>query len=248
MSSTDRGEAPGAAGSGVSTRQGRRAPTRFGRLGRGFGLGLGLPLGLGIWLAVPFALGAATAAPAAVLVYHSPADDGVPAASPPVLDASAPENLDLYVDLPGTGATQSGIACESGDGTELCGWDFTLRASPGVGLYDFLPEAGVVAQRTGKTLRVNGLHARNPATAPVRIGRLRVVRESESGGTVAVRGVAVAADLSLETLPPTTIAQITVPEPALGVQIGWMMSIVAGVAAHSGRRSRNRGGRPGRDR
>ena len=203
--------------------------------------------GLALGLLLPAALGMPATAPAAVLVYHSPANDGVPAASPPVLDASAPENLDLYVDLPGTGTTQSGIACESGDGTELCGWDFTLRASPGVGLYDFLPEAGVVAQRTGKTLRVNGLHARNPATAPVRIGRLRVVRESESGGTVAVRGVAVAADLSLETLPPTTIAQITVPEPTLGVQIGWMMGIVAGVAARRGRLSRMRGGRPGRE-
>ncbi len=240
MRSTDRVESSGGESSERRRpslgRQRAPIPSALLRLGLRFGLGLALPL----------ALTAPAAAPAAVLVYHSPADDGIPAASPPLLDASAPENLDLYVDLTGTGATQSGIACESGDGTELCGWDFTLRASPGVGLYDFLPEAGVVAQRTGKTLRVNGLHARNPATAPVRIGRLRVVRESESGGTVAVRGIAVAADLSLETLPPTTIAEITVPEPALGVQVGWMMSIVAGLAARSGRLSRTRGGRPGR--
>lgn len=149
-----------------------------------------------------------------VLVYHSPANDGGAAPAPPVLDASTPQSLDLYVDLEGSRPTQKGVACESGDGSELCGWDFTFRASPGVELEDFAPEPGVDALLDGKTLRVNGLHAKGPSTAPVRIGRLRVVRETPSGGTVVVRGVAVAADLSLVELAPTTVAEIVLPEPA----------------------------------
>lgn len=169
---------------------------------------------------------------ALVLVYHSPSDDGVAAPTPPVLDASTPQDLNLYVDLAGSAPTQNGVVCESGDGSELCGWDFTLRASPGVGLYDFIPEPGVVALLEGKRLRVNGLHATGPSTAPVRIGRLRVVRETSSGGTVAVRGVAVAADLSLEELAATTVAEIAMPEPGLG----WALAIGTGLLTRWARR------------
>lgn len=177
----------------------------------------------------------ARAAVAQVLVYHSPADDGVAAPAPPVLDAGVPQDLFLYVDLPGTAATQNGVACESGDGTELCGWDFTLRASPGVGLLDFEPQPGIVALLAGKQLRVNGLHATGSSTAPVRIGRLRIVRETPSGGTVAVRGVAVKADLSLVELASTTVAEISVPEPAAGL----VLVVGGGLLVAAARRRRS---------
>ncbi|MEZ4333169.1 MAG: hypothetical protein R3F35_15520 [Myxococcota bacterium] len=198
----------------------------------------GCPRVLEAFCSALLALVLASPGAAQVLVYHSPGDDGVAAPTPPILDASTPQDLNLWVDLAGSSPTQNGVVCESGDGSELCGWDFTLRASPGVGLYDFIPEPGVVALLEGRHLRVNGLHASGPSVAPVRIGRLRVVRETSSGGTVAVRGVAVAADLALEELAATTVAEIAVPEPGAG----WALAMGASLLVRSARRRMRSGG------
>ena len=81
-------------------------------------------------IAIVAALSCATPAVAAQ-VYHSPNDDGQPAAGPPQISEGGVQSVYLYIDG-GTSASAGGTACATGSGSELCGYTLTLTGLAGV--------------------------------------------------------------------------------------------------------------------
>lgn len=164
------------------------------------------------------------------MVYHSPNDDEVDPGTSVQLPIGPSESLFLYLDA-GNQGSQSGIACNDGDGRELCGYDVKVDAVGGANFVDFIPESGVVHLLTPTQLRANGLFATAPILGPVRIGELKVALTDEASEVVVTGGQVVLSALQIETIAQSVIADA--PEPGFVSGLGWA---ILGMAAAARRR------------
>jgi hypothetical protein len=174
------------------------------------------------------------------VLYHSPAGDGAPPASPPpTLATTGPEWLNLYVDRSAGGATATGVPCEDGEGEEVCGWEVVLKATPGAAFEAFSPSDGVEFVLTPTEFKANGLSAVAPGTDPLLLGYLGVEStDALTGGTISVEsGSVVTSDLSLDPIAADDVAVVPLPEPGAWLQLG---SSIAGLAALAAWRKRRR--------
>jgi hypothetical protein len=158
------------------------------------------------------------AAPAiATQVYHSPNDDGQPAAGPPSVPAGGARPVYLYIDG-GPSASAPGTACDTGTGSEVCGYTLTLTGLAGLTLAGFTPDPGadLLHDADSLELRINGLDTAAPTPGPKRIGELLV--NAPTGGSLELTiGEVIAADLSSENLASGEI--VAVPEPGALLQL-----------------------------
>jgi len=144
-------------------------------------------------------------------VFHSPADDGQPAAGAPTIPEGGTQSVHLYVDG-GATASAPGSACDTGVGDEVCGFTVTLTGLSGLTISSFTPDGGadlVVNQSAGQIV-INGLDPVSPTPGPQRIGELSV-NAVTSGAVELTSGEVIRADLGLEVLPTQTL--VSVPEP-----------------------------------
>ena len=171
------------------------------------------------WLAAAFCWGAPATA---TQVFHSPNDDGLPAGGTPTLAAGGVQSVFLYIDG-GASASAVDTACDTGTGSEVCGYTLTLTGLTGLTLVGFTPDgsANLLHDTSGLEFRVNGLDTLAPAPGPKRIGELTV--NAVAGGSLELTvGEVIGADLSSEILAGAEI--VTVPEPGL------LLQLAAGVA------------------
>ncbi len=167
-----------------------------------------------------------------VTIYHSPGDDGAPPNATPIM-TNVSETFYLYLDLSGNTSSQSGVACEDGDGAEICGWEVGLRAGPAVRFDSFVPTPGVVSfLEDARHLRANGINAVTPSVEPARIGALTITRTKSTGGTVAARASAVAADLTVKTVAATTVVVVAAPEPRVALMQIVALALVIAMRRH----------------
>jgi hypothetical protein len=158
------------------------------------------------------------AAPAtATQVFHSPNDNGLPAGGTPTVPGGGVQSVFLYID---GGASPSTIdtACDTGTGSEVCGYTLTLTGLTGLTLVGFTPDGGanLLHDLTALEFRVNGLDATAPTPGPKRIGELTV--NAVAGGSLELTlGEVIGADLSSETLASGEV--VAVPEPGVLVQL-----------------------------
>jgi len=162
------------------------------------------------------------AAPAAATqVYHSPNDDGAPAAGQPTIAEGGVQPVYLYVDG-GATASAPGSVCDTGQGDEVCGYTISLTGADGLTLSGFVADgaADLMVNQSGNSIVINGLDPVSPTAGPKRIGVLSV--NATAGGSLSHDGgEVVGADLGSEVLAAETIA--FVPEPA-GIAV-WAMGI-----------------------
>ncbi len=161
------------------------------------------------------------------LVYHSPGDDGVNPGAPLQLPISSNEPLFLYLDV-GSFATTSGIACNDGDGREVCGYAVVIDAVGGALFVDFVPEPNVIHRLIPTQLRANGTFSLNPALGPVRLGELKVASSQPGGEVMVMGGEAVLAALQVESVAQSILATTPAPEPGTGaLLIGGTLTLCA---------------------
>jgi hypothetical protein len=155
---------------------------------------------------------------AATQVYHSPADDGVPAVGPPVVSEGGVRSVFLYIDG-GSVPSQTGEACVEGAGDEICGYELHLTGLDGLTFADFTsdPAADLIENLSAGELKLNGLDGVSPSPGPKRIGEL-LVNATTGGAVELTSGEAVGADLESEQLSATTI--VSVPEPGRLMLLG----------------------------
>ena len=123
----------------------------------------------------------------------------------------------LYID---GGASPSAVdtACDTGTGSEVCGYTLTLTGLTGLTLLGFTPDGGanLLHDLTALEFRVNGLDTTAPTPGPKRIGELTV--NAVAGGSLELTlGEVIGADLSSETLASGEV--VAVPEPGVLVQL-----------------------------
>jgi hypothetical protein len=180
------------------------------------------PLGDGAWVRALAVLGslltlALAGSASATQLFHSPNDDGQPAAGPPTVPAGGLQPVYLYIDG-GAAASAGGSACDTGTGDEVCGYTLTLTGLNGLTLASFTPDgaANVLHDLSALEFRVNGLDSVSPTPGPKRIGVLQV-NAVEGGSLELTSGEVVGADLASETLASGELA--AVPEPAALLQL-----------------------------
>jgi len=159
---------------------------------------------------------------AATQIYHSPGDDGVPAAGQASVPEGGVQSVYLYVDGGGVSST-GGTACDTGQGDEICGYEVLLSGLGGLTLASFDPDsaADVLANLGPSAAIINGLDTETPSAGPKRIGELHV--NAASGGWLQLTsGESVGADLSQSSIASTTL--VIVPEP------GFSLLLASGVA------------------
>lgn len=169
----------------------------------------------------------------ATQVYHSPNDDGLPAAGSPQASQGGVEPVYLYIDG-GALASPVGTVCDTGSGNEVCGFTLTLSGMAGLTLVGFAPDAGanLLYDMSALEFRVNGLDTASPTPGPKRIGELTV--NAVAGGSLElVSGEVVGASLLAEQLASGEIVEF--PEPGGLLQLGAGIALVAGLA---GRRAK----------
>lgn len=159
------------------------------------------------------------------VVYHSPNDNGVNPGIVFDLPVSTGEPLNLYLDA-GALSSQSGTACNDGNGREVCGYDIEVDALGSAYFTNFLPQPNVVFTLTSKKAKINGIFSLSPALGAVKIGQLTAASSDENGAVMMTGGTVVLAALQGESVPQTMLAQV--PEP-----IG-TLPLVAGVAFLAG--------------
>jgi hypothetical protein len=123
----------------------------------------------------------------------------------------------LYIDG-GASASPAETACDTGTGSEVCGYTLTLTGLTGLTLAGFAPDPGanLLYDLTALEFRVNGLDTQAPTPGPKRIGELSV--NAVTGGSLELTsGEVVGADLSIETLASGEV--VAVPEPGALLQI-----------------------------
>ena len=179
-----------------------------------------VPLGLTL-IAALFSLDAR----AQSVVYHSPNDNGVNPGIVFDLPLSTGEPLNLYLDA-GALASQSGTACNDGDGREVCGYDIDIDALGSAYFTNFVPGPNVVSTVTPSKAKINGIFSLNPALGAVKIGQLSAASSDENGAVMMPGGTVVLAALQSESVPQLFLAQV--PEP-LG-----SLPMIAGVALLAG--------------
>jgi hypothetical protein len=171
-------------------------------------------------------------AQAQAVFYHSPSNDGSFPAVTPVLSYPGPAWLHLYVDVAGNAPTTIGVACDDGDGDEICGWHVSLTAGPGAELIFFVAAPNVQYALSPAQLTATGVDAMTPGVDPVWIGDL-IVQSSDpaTGGDIEATGLhVVKADLSVQHVARATVVTIPVPEPASGLMLAAGVVALAGMA------------------
>ena len=172
------------------------------------------PLAIAGWLAA--ALCWATAANA-TQVFHSPNDDGIPAGGTATVAEGGVQSVFLYVDG-GAAASAANTACDTGTGSEVCGYTLTLTGLSGLTLVGFTPDGGanLLHDLNAVQFRVNGLDPVAPTPGPKRIGELTV--NAVAGGSLGLTvGEVIGADLSSEILAAGEV--VAVPEPGILLQL-----------------------------
>jgi hypothetical protein len=157
----------------------------------------------------------------ATQVFHSPSDDGVPAAGQPSVAEGGVRSVFLYVDG-GAAASAGGSVCLSGDGDEVCGYSLGLTGLGGLTINGFNADGGadlIVNQSAGSIL-INGLDPVAPTPGPKRIGEL-LVNAATGGSLELTSGEVIGADLGSELLASGTV--VTVPEP------GGLLAMLSGL-------------------
>ena len=185
---------------------------------------------------------ASTGQAGAPAVYHSVDDDGVPPSSPPILPGSPPVTLFLYLDAGGS-ISSEGVPCVDGEGDELCGWEFVLRATGSVAIQDFVadPSQDVVARTGSGEFAATGGDAIVGELGPIRLGELRLAPSGNDWSISLAEGTAIDASFGLGSLPAGVIAA---PEPELASQLGagllLLLVLGRGLRRASGRDQRRR--------
>ncbi|MEZ4290025.1 MAG: PEP-CTERM sorting domain-containing protein [Myxococcota bacterium] len=180
------------------------------------------------WLAIlGLVCGALTppSAPATTLpvVYHSPADDGARPSAPTVFPSGATFVVHLYMDESSGGVQASASdVCESGGGTERCGWDLVVE---GVGDVDFVSFVGVgdvvfgLSPAPAPRLRMNGGAPISGELGVVKLGDLEVATSGE-GSVELIEGVVADAALARVVLAASPVVVVVVPEPDAIAMLG----------------------------
>lgn len=181
-------------------------------------------------------LGAAIAAPP--VVYHSPADDGLPPGAPVDVPSNVAFTVHLYIDSGSAKSTGTEFRCANGSGDDLCAFDLRLESSNGLTFISFTPEGDVVSNFTGNLLELNGGDPWGGTLGAQKIGDL-LVQGPVGGELILLASQSVNSSLGLDSIPQATLA--TVPEPDFGV--GIFLATLALVTLAS---SRTRGDRPRR--
>ncbi len=153
----------------------------------------------------------------ATQVFHSPNDNGLPAAGTPTIATGGVQSVFLYIDG-GASASAANTACDTGAGSEVCGYTLTMSGLTGLTLVGFTPDGGanLLHDTNALEFRVNGLDSQTPTPGPKRIGELTV--NAVAGGSLELSsGEVIGADLSSETLVSGEI--VAVPEPGVLVQL-----------------------------
>jgi len=174
--------------------------------------------------------GLAVAAPQ---VYHSPGDDGAPAAGAPSIPEGGVQSVYLYIDG-GSSASQPGTACDVGQGEEVCGYELVLTGLTGLTLSSFTPDTGanLVVNLAAGGMTINGLDTVSPSPGPQRIGELQV--DAAIGGALELTsGETVGADLQTDPLATKTV--VTVPEPGWATALGSGLALLAALGRRRGR-------------
>ena len=147
------------------------------------------------------------------VLYHSPADDGVPLGDPVEIAPGASFTAYLYLDG-GTNASPE-TRCSNGTGDEVCFWNLSLHGATTLTISSFSPEAGIVHHQTASTLGINGGDPWRGDLGPRRVGEV-VVQGGAFGGTLElIAGEFVDASLVVGAIAPARI----VPEPRYGLSL-----------------------------
>ena len=152
---------------------------------------------------------------AQTLVYHSPNDDGLPAAGGASVPEGTGQSVYLYLDG-GVTASAPGTTCDTGTGNEVCGFDLHLTGLLGVVVTGFTADVGadLVTNLSAGQILINGLDSQSPTPGAVRIGELVV--DTVAGGSLELTsGEVIGADLTSEALTAGTL--VSVPEPGLSM-------------------------------
>jgi hypothetical protein len=173
------------------------------------------------------------------VVYHSPNDDGVNPGIVFDLPVSTGAPLNLYLDA-GSLASQSGVACNDGDGREVCGYDIEVDALGSVYFTNFLPGPNVVFTVTSSKAKINGLFSLNPVLGAVKIGQLTAASSDENGAVMMTGGTIVLAALQEEAAAQMMLAQV--PEPVGSLPLIAGVALLAGLSRRRRERSRSPNG------
>ncbi|MFP8879045.1 MAG: hypothetical protein VCE43_06075 [Myxococcota bacterium] len=187
-------------------------------------------LSLAGWLVSVLCWGAPATA---TQVFHSPNDDGQPASGTPTVATGGVQSVFLYIDG-GASASAGDTACDTGTGSEVCGYTLTLTGLTGLTLAGFTPDVGANLLHDITTLefRVNGLDTVSPNPGPKRIGELTV--NAVAGGSLELTlGEVIGADLSSEILASGEV--VAVPEPGMLLQLAAGISLLRCLASRRAR-------------
>jgi hypothetical protein len=193
-----------------------------------------VPLGLTLMAAL-FSLDAR----AQSVVYHSPNDNGVNPGIVFDLPLSVGEPLNLYLDA-GALESQSGTACNDGDGREVCGYDIDIDALGSAYFTNFVPGPNVVSTVTPSKAKINGIFSLNPALGAVKIGQLSAASSDENGAVMMTGGTVVLAALQSESVSQMILAQVPEPLGSLPLIAGGVL--LAGLSRRRRERSRSPNG------
>jgi hypothetical protein len=152
---------------------------------------------------------------AETLIFHSPGDNGLPAGGSPTVAAGAAQSVFLYING-GAVSSAPGTPCDTGSGSEVCGFDLQLTGLSGLTLTGFTadPGANLVSNLSAGEIRLNGLDSLAPTPGAKRIGEL-VVDAPIGGSLDLASGEVVGADLGIEVLSAQTVVTVSVPEPGM---------------------------------
>jgi hypothetical protein len=145
-------------------------------------------------------------------IYYSPADDGVPEASPPgSLSHGVDLKLPLYMNGGATSSTDK--VCDYGDGDEVCAYKITLSATGAVTFKSFDGVGEYLANVQATEVTVAGGDPVNGSLGPTKLGDL-YFDATDDGAIALVAAQTVDADLTLVS-PITGGLVFVVPEPGL---------------------------------
>lgn len=164
------------------------------------------------------------------IVYHSPADDGVPLAAP--LDVPPGASLTLFLYLDGGSEPSSEIRCATGTGDEVCFWNVVLQGAGTVTISSFTPNPGILHHQSGATIGINGGDPWRGDLGPRRIGEMEIDGGAFGGALQLVSGEAVDSSLGVSALVPTDV----VPEPAVGLALGLDWAPCSSAGSRAGER------------
>jgi len=145
--------------------------------------------------------------------------------------------LYLYIDGGSDGSTE--IRCATGTGDETCFWNVLLRGVASVSIADFTPSAGIIhyLDPSGATIGINGGDPWRGDLGPRRIGELVIDGGAYGGALELVSGQSVNSSLGIDALASTNI----VPEPAIGLSLGFGGLLLARMGRRRARAHRGGG-------